>query len=238
VNHVHDVLDHVQNYAEHVLVVDDGSADGTSKELAKRSDIRVATHEVNQGYGAALITAFDYAIEHGFDAVVSIDCDGQHQPELIPVIIERLFEDRFDPIDIVSGSRYLNQFDDDTSAPEDRRHINMSITTQLNEKLGFDLTDSFCGFKAYRTEALKKLKLSEPGYAMPLQLWIQAACAELHIEEMAVPRIYLEEERSFGGSLDDAKRRMAHYQDVMAREVERLSGDCGQLRRLQASLNN
>src|SRR5690606_11283519 len=70
-------------------------------------------------------------------------------------------------------------------------------------------------FKAYRISALKQLQITETGYAMPLQLWIQAARAGLKIEEFPVPRIYLDEVRSFGGSLDDANRRMAHYQEVI-----------------------
>ena len=67
--------------------------------------------------------------------------------------------------------------------------------------MGFDLTDAFCGFKAYRVEALAKLQVTETGYAMPLELWVQAACQKLSVVEVAVPRIYLDESRSFGGTL-------------------------------------
>ncbi|MCA8988422.1 MAG: hypothetical protein KDA78_12305, partial [Planctomycetaceae bacterium] len=96
-------------------------------------------------------------------------------------------------------------------------------------------TDSFCGFKAYRTSALKKLRLTIDGYAMPLQLWIQAACAGMKIVEVPVPRIYLEEKRSFGGSLDDSAMRMQHYQEVIRAELDRLSADCRQIPVLQAT---
>ncbi len=235
ISHVQEVLDEVSQYAENILVVDDGSTDGTREYLEQRNDITLLCHTENRGYGAALISAFDFAVEKGIDAIISIDCDGQHQPKLIPEIIEALFRNEFAPIDIVSGSRYLDTFAGDVAAPEDRRQINRSITTQLNEQLGLELTDTFCGFKAYRTDALAKLNLTETGYAMPLQLWIQAACQDLKIEEFPVPRIYLEEERSFGGSLDDAKRRMAHYQDVISGELERLKGKCGQLPVLQGT---
>ncbi|WP_296451617.1 glycosyltransferase family 2 protein [Rubinisphaera sp.] len=235
ISHVQEVLDEVSQYADNILVVDDGSTDGTREYLQQRDDISLICHPENRGYGAALISAFDFAVEKGIDAIISIDCDGQHQPKLIPEMIEALFCNEFAPIDIVSGSRYLDTFAGDVAAPEDRRQINRSITTQLNEQLGLELTDTFCGFKAYRTEALAKLNLTETGYAMPLQLWIQAACQDLKIEEFAVPRIYLEEERSFGGSLDDAKRRMAHYQDVISRELDRLKGKCGQLPVLQGT---
>ncbi len=233
--HVHAILDEVRRYADNILVVDDGSSDGSRELLEQRSDITLISHPENRGYGAALITAFEFAVENELDGVVTIDCDGQHQPKLIPVLMDRLLRDEFDPVDIVSGSRYLEEFSGDNAAPEDRRRINFEITAQLNEQLGFNLTDTFCGFKAYRTSALRKLEITETGYAMPLQLWIQAACAGLKIEEYPVPRIYLEEERSFGGSLDDARRRMAHYQDVISRELKRLAPRCGQIPVLQAS---
>jgi dolichol-phosphate mannosyltransferase len=70
--------------------------------------------------------------------------------------------------------------------------------------------------------ALAKLDITEPGYAMPLELWVQAAHLELKIVEMPVPLIYLEEARSFGGSLDDARTRLAHYRDVIDRSVAAL----------------
>ena len=67
------------------------------------------------------------------------------------------------------------------------------ITADINCRLGLNLTDAFCGFKAYRAGALAKLKITEPGYAMPLELWVQAAQQNLKIIELPVPLIYLEE---------------------------------------------
>lgn len=226
VTHVREVLNEVSHFAEHILVVDDGSTDGTAALLREITGIKVVTHVRNQGYGAALRTAFEQALLGGYDGLVTIDCDGQHQPQLIPEMIRELFRDGEEPVDILSGSRYLHEFSSDTPAPEDRRRINFQITAQLNRLLELQLTDSFCGFKAYRAEALAKLQITETGYAMPLQLWIQAACLGLAIQEFPVPRIYLDENRSFGGSLDDSTRRMAHYQEVIARELRRIADEC------------
>src|SRR5690606_10624148 len=132
-------------------------------------------------------------------------------------------------VDVVSGSRYLQIFDGDSLPPADRRRINVEVTQQLNDRLGLNLTDAFCGFKAYRTAALEKLDITDPGYAMPLQLWVQAAARGLKIVEFPVPLIYLDEERSFGGSLDDANRRRAYYQEVIDRELAAVcpDGNCG-----------
>lgn len=226
--HVLDVLRQVRKYAGDVLVVDDGSSDRTPLLLAETDGIEVLTHPVNRGYGVALISAFEYAIAHGYDGLVTIDCDGQHQPRLIPEMAAALFPETGEHVEIVSGSRYLQIFDGDSLPPADRRRINVEVTEQLNERLGLNLTDAFCGFKAYRTSALEKLDITDTGYAMPLQLWVQAAAKGLKIVEFPVPLIYLDEERSFGGSLDDANRRRAYYQEVIDRELAAVcpDGDC------------
>jgi dolichol-phosphate mannosyltransferase len=219
---VNQVLDQVKRFSEHVLVVDDGSTDGTAAALAGRSDIVVATHESNRGYGAALVTAFRHALGHGFDSLVTIDCDGQHEPQRINELVAELGRSG---ADIVSGSRYLQAFDSNSEPPAQRRWINQQITRQVNELLGFHLTDAFCGFKAYRVDALRPIRITEPGYAMPLELWVQAAFHKLKIVEVAVPLIYLDEKRSFGGDLDDATTRLNYYHEILQRSMERLPTD-------------
>ena len=225
--HLLDVLPEVRRYSQDVLVVDDGSTDRTPLLLSEMDGIQVVRHAKNQGYGAGLKTAFDYAVQHGYDVLVTIDCDGQHQPQLIPAMAAALVDEDGVVADIVSGSRYLKDFENDNFAPEDRRRINMQITQQLNECFGLSLTDSFCGFKAYRVESLPKFEITELGYAMPLQHWVQAVRHGMVIREFPVPRIYLDEKRSFGGSLDDARQRMAYYQEVIRKEMALQHLDCG-----------
>jgi glycosyltransferase involved in cell wall biosynthesis len=215
--HVAEVLERVRQFTPEILVINDGSIDGTAAELARHPDVRVVTHAKNLGYGAALRSAFEYAIRENFDVLVTIDCDGQHEPRLIPDLAAALGDD----VDIVSGSRYLDHHAGDSVPPADRRHINFVITELVNRQLGLALTDTFCGFKAYRVSALLRFDITELGYAMPLQLWVQAVAAGLRIVEFPVPLIYLEEKRSFGGALDDAKFRLAHYHEVLDRELRR-----------------
>ena len=222
-SHVVEVLREVSRFADDILVVNDGSSDGTEEVLAGVSGIQVETHEKNQGYGAALRTAFCYAIRNEYDVVVTIDCDGQHEPSLIPELAAAVYPDDGEPCDIVSGSRYLKAFDGDSAPPEDRRRVNVEVTRFLNETLDLNLTDTFCGFKAYRTHALENLRITELGYAMPLQLWVQAVRLGMRIVEFPVPLIYLDEERSFGGSLDDSERRLQYYYEVMDRELRNFS---------------
>lgn len=220
--HLAEVLAEVRKYAPEILVVDDGSTDGTRELLSHERGVYVLRHEQNQGYGAALCSAFQYALAGQYDVLVTIDCDGQHEPKLIPELAAVVFNQQDRPADIVSGSRYLKPFPGASLPPVDRRRINMQITEWLNERFQFTLTDSFCGFKAYRVDALARLRITELGYAMPLQLWVQAAALKMKIVEFPVPLVYLDEDRSFGGSLDQAERRLAYYREVLDREIASL----------------
>lgn len=234
VGHVDQVLDAVKQHSPYILAVDDGSTDGTREKLARRSDarsageplapgIRVLNHVANRGYGGALASAFEYAIAHEFEWLITIDCDGQHQPQLIGQFVETATQS---DVDIVSGSRYLKKFAGDSDAPEQRREVNRRVTAALNRQLGFTLTDSFCGFKAYRVSSLQKLTITEFGYGMPLELWVQAACHGLKIVELAVPRVYTQETRSFGEALDDMQRRLDYYQRVINASLAALPCPC------------
>ena len=217
VKFVNSVLDEVRKHTGDILVVDDGSVDGTAELLAARGDVQLITHSVNHGYGAALKSAFDYAISHAYEVLVTIDCDGQHEPIRIPTFVQACQR-----ADIVSGSRYLEPFSGDSLPPFERQQINQLVTAELNRRLDLRLTDAFCGFKAYRVEALRQLDLQETGYAMPLELWVQAANRGLRIKELAVPLIYLDEDRSFGGALDDGQSRLAYYRQVINYSLARL----------------
>jgi glycosyltransferase involved in cell wall biosynthesis len=210
--HLDAVLREVRRYSPHILVVNDGSTDRTEQLLARQQGVHVISHARNRGYGAALNSAFHCFTASDFDVLVTMDCDGQHEPGRIPVLLEALDAETC----IVSGSRYLRDFRQQSlPTPADRRQINQIVTAELNERFGLNLTDAFCGFKAYRRRAVQRLCITEAGWGMPLQLWVQAAWHGMTIKEVAVPRLYLDPTRAFGGMLNDAQQRLAYYRGVI-----------------------
>jgi len=219
VGYVRGILDRVREYADNILLIDDGSTDGTPEileELREPMDLDIIRHTTNLGYGRAISESFRFASQAGYDWVITMDCDDQHEPAHIPTFLDAIERDE---LDIISGSRYLNLDEQAEIAPADRRAINMTLATEINDRLGFTLTDAFCGFKAHRVSAMDRITLTEDGYAFPMQLWAQAAAHDLRVGEVEVDLIYNDPNRTFGGGLDDSTHRLAHYRQVLAREI-------------------
>lgn len=226
------VLDEVRKYASEILVIDDGSTDQTPLLLAQQP-VEVIRHARNRGYGQSMIDAFRWAQCqcYCYDWVVTMDCDEQHEPANLPAFFEAMAKD---DADIVSGSRYLDTKRCGDPPPTDRRAINATITKMVNEKLGLELTDAFCGYKAYRVKPLRRLELDETGYAFPLQFWVQAVVNDLRIKELPVRLIYNDPNRSFG-PLNDPEKRLAHYRQVFEKEMAKYPGRFPQAQKACAS---
>ncbi len=218
--HVMHVLEEVRRYAGDVLVIDDGSTDETPCLLAKQP-VEVIRHAENRGYGRSMQDMIRWAQFDSFDWLITMDCDEQHEPAAIPEFVRSIERDE---ADVISGTRYMKRSDSDDCPPIDRRAINQTITDELNERLGLDLTDSFCGFKAYRVSACAGLDLDVDGYEFPMQFWVQAVAHRLRIVELPVRLIYNDPSRSFGGPLDEPTRRLQHYRQTLYAELLRCRG--------------
>lgn len=223
-DHVRSVLERVSAYAPDILILDDGSSDKTPdvlNELRPEMGFDLIRHEANAGYGRAIREIFNRAHRNNYDWVITMDCDDQHEPERIPDFLEAIEKNN---LDIVSGSRYLRDGDQWARdlPPGDRRSINMTLTKEINARLGFALTDSFCGFKAHRVSAMQQLDLNDEGYAFPMQLWVQASANNLRVGEIPVELIYNDPNRTFGGGLDDPTTRLNHYRCVLYRAMDKV----------------
>jgi len=133
-----------------VVVVDDGSTDGTAR-AARAAGVPVLVLPVNLGVGAALQTGFRYAIERGYDVVLQIDADGQHDPASIPDLLAPIAEGR---AELVIGSRFL------TAAARYRapwaRRVGISLFSGLTSlAVGRRLTDTTSGLRAYDRRVMR-----------------------------------------------------------------------------------
>ena len=200
-----------------VVIVDDGSTDATPSILERLAIKAIIRHPENVGYGKSLMDGFDFAKTNDYRYCVTMDADEQHEPGFIPCLIEKL-----DKFDIVSGSRYLNPLLASDAPPPERLEVNRVITQKLRQLTGYNLTDSFCGFKGYRVDGLKKLQLTETNYGFPIQFWLQAAKAGLTVTECAVPLIYKDHSRNFNNQFANRDERLNHYLQVMESEAKKL----------------
>ena len=200
-----------------VVMVDDGSTDATPSILERLAVKAVIRHPENTGYGQSLMDGFDFAKANNYRYCVTMDADEQHEPAFIPCLIEKL-----EKFDIVSGSRYLDPGLSNGIPPAERLEVNRIVTEKLRQVTGYPLTDSFCGFKGYRVEGLRKLALTETNYGFPIQVWLQAAKAGLTLTECAVPLIYKDHSRNFNNQFANRDERLNHYLEVMEKEARHL----------------
>ena len=164
-----EVINKSKKYADGVIVYDDGSTDDTY-ELAVNAGATVIKNPKNAGYGSAIRALFQAAKEQNADIMITLDSDGQHNPDHIPRLIEPLLTQNFD---IVIGSRFLSK-DDKEKIPR-YRSFGIKTITKLTQSASYSgLTDSQSGFRAYNKNALSKINLFEDGMAVSTEILLRA----------------------------------------------------------------
>jgi glycosyltransferase involved in cell wall biosynthesis len=148
-----------------VIVVDDGSVDDTSV-LVSELPVTMLCHEQNLGKGAALKTGFNWAIESGFDGVVTIDADGQHDVSAIPALIASAISGNWG---ILIASRH-SQFEQMAGL---RKFWNRIGVWCIWKRTGFEITDSQSGFRCYSRKVLECITLESNGYALEMEILLK-----------------------------------------------------------------
>ncbi len=162
-----------------VLVVDDGSSDGTTASVAGLP-VNLLRHRENRGKGAALRTGFAWALQHGFAGVVTLDADGQHEPAAIPLLADTAHRHGWD---ILLASRFV-QFQQMAGL---RRHWNRFGAWCMKKRTGFDIDDSQSGFRYYSARLLRTVTLVNDGYNLEMEILIKAWKAGMTIGTIPVP---------------------------------------------------
>jgi glycosyltransferase involved in cell wall biosynthesis len=174
-----EIVKRARAYASEVIVCDDGSTDDTARE-AQAAGATVIRHRVNKGYGSALKTLFRIAKEKNADVMVTIDADGQHDPDQIPNLLEPVLREGFD---IVIGSRFLNTHDRE-KVPSYRSFGIKTLTLLTKIASNRNITDSESGFRAYGKTALSKIQLQDNGFGAVSEILLRASDHNLSIKEV------------------------------------------------------
>ncbi|RKZ31061.1 hypothetical protein DRQ36_03330 [bacterium] len=169
-----------------ILVIDDGSGDKT-REIAVERGVRVIGHKKNSGKGAALKTGFKFAIENGYDAVLTIDADMQHPPELAKDFITEMEET---DADIIIGDR----LGDLSNMPIQRRFSNKTSTFLVHLWTGKRIPDLQCGYRLIKTWIIEKADLRTNFYQMETELVLEAARLGAKFSSVPIPTVYNEYE--------------------------------------------
>lgn len=168
---------------DEVIVVDDGSVDAT-RHVAERAGADVLSHGRNRGKGAALRTGIRAGVEAGADVLVLLDADGQHDPDLIPALVEPI---ETGESDFVIGSRR----ESGVGTPSRLRKIGRSILDVITNSVGnTDISDTQSGFRAVSSELVTQIELEPSGFGIESTMLVEAERLDATITEIEVPEYY------------------------------------------------
>jgi glycosyltransferase involved in cell wall biosynthesis len=163
-----------------VLVVDDGSHDDTAAEAA-RAGATVVRHSQNRGKGVALMTGFAWALERGYEAVLTLDADGQHDPSDIPAFLAAYESEAGD---LIIGRRDFSQM------PFPRSWANPFGSWLLSRVLGMRIYDNQSGYRLYSRRLLEETELTATGFEMEVEVIVRALRKEMRIDWVDIRTIY------------------------------------------------
>ena len=199
---------------DRVLVVDDGSTDAEAATLLDGLDVAAVRHDANRGKGAALLTAARYVEERGGTHMITIDADGQHNPEDLPAFLSAIREDADA---IVVGTRDFSQ----PSVPRSSRFGRAFSNFWLRLETGVALPDTQSGFRAYPLRHLLRLGLRGQRYDFEVEVLARAAWAGLPLRPIDVrvwyPDSHKDRVSAFRPFLDNHRIALMHTRLVLRR---------------------
>ena len=180
------IIEKLRALALDVVVVDDGSADG-SGAVARDKGAHVITIKERGGKGNAMQRGFEYIVEHGYDALIVMDGDGQHAVEDVPKFIERY---KVTDASIINGTR----MQDLKKMPFVRIATNKLMSWIISSVCGQTIADTQCGFRLISCGVLRSIKLTSSNFEIESEILIKASRAGFKIESVPVQTIYEDEQ--------------------------------------------
>jgi glycosyltransferase involved in cell wall biosynthesis len=180
---IHDVVTAALEQCEKVIVVDDGSVDKTIEKL-EGLPVTLIKNEINKGKASALWNGFMNAVDQGVDAIITIDGDGQHAAEDIPLLLSKAVEF---PNDIIIGARLA----DKAAIPAKRYYANKFANFWIAWAAGYPIADSQSGFRLYPRALFDNLNISiEHGFVFESEILIKAAQRGIISHPVKIPAVY------------------------------------------------
>jgi len=183
---------------KNVLVVDDGSSDKTSL-ITRKAGSKSLRFPENQGKGSALRAGCDFAVKNGYEAVITMDADGQHDPGEIPEFLDNLTKLN---TDLIIGTRKQNL----SEMPYLRFLVNKTTSLVTSILAGVRINDSQSGYRLIKRSLIEKINLKTGRFQTETEMIIKAARAGFNIKEIPIKTIYFDKFKSYINPFVDTVR--------------------------------